>query len=359
MIKYYSAIILFAVLITIVLIVLTTKNNELLKKTRIGFIVSAVLIIVAACCEYTGVMIDGSASNLRPLHLLVKFLELSIVPVIPVVYGNAICPVKSIWKIVMPIALHTLLEFLSMWFGITFFVDASNVYMHCNLYYIYYVAYFVGFLFMVIQISRFCTRYQNQNKLGLVLIMLFLFLGIGWQAIDSSMRVVWLAMAVGDVLFYVFYCDILQQIDSLTGLLNRRNYENRTKELKTPVIILFADIDNFKSINDNYGHQAGDRILAIVGQTLMESYKKYGLCYRVGGDEFSVILTRQFDAVKKCNSDFFTLLNDNRKKEPLLPHVSVGYAEFDPENMTVSQAVAKADAMMYEYKNKRKSVDND
>jgi len=86
--------------------------------------------------------------------------------------------------------------------------------------------------------------------------------------------------------------------DELTGLFNRRHlYEymqqslHRTRRLHMPMSLLLIDIDNFKSINDNYGHQFGDEVLVLIAQTLRESLRNHDTIARWGGEEFLVLLT--------------------------------------------------------------------
>ncbi len=84
--------------------------------------------------------------------------------------------------------------------------------------------------------------------------------------------------------------------DPLTGVYNRRYGEEMLKKmianairLKTSLSIAIIDIDNFKTINDNYGHLVGDEVLKIVGRSLLESVRKSDIVYRYGGDEFVII----------------------------------------------------------------------
>src|SRR5271168_514297 len=85
--------------------------------------------------------------------------------------------------------------------------------------------------------------------------------------------------------------------DSLTGVYNRayldqflgREFDNSTKH-KWPLSVAFADLDNFKSINDNYGHQAGDRILQATARILRGNTRETDLIARFGGEEFVVVL---------------------------------------------------------------------
>lgn len=86
--------------------------------------------------------------------------------------------------------------------------------------------------------------------------------------------------------------------DELTELFNRRHmYEylqlalHRMHRVKTPMCVLLIDIDNFKLINDNYGHQFGDRVLIKIAQTLRHSLRDNDSIARWGGEEFLVVLT--------------------------------------------------------------------
>lgn len=85
--------------------------------------------------------------------------------------------------------------------------------------------------------------------------------------------------------------------DALTGVNNRAYFEKRLKEEldKTrrygqPFSLLMLDIDRFKSFNDNYGHQAGDEVLRIVGKALKDNTRSSDMVFRYGGEEFAVIL---------------------------------------------------------------------
>lgn len=161
-------------------------------------------------------------------------------------------------------------------------------------------------------------------------------------------------MSIADIFFYIFYCDTIQQTDELTGLLNRRNYENRIKAERRPVMVLMADVDSFKQVNDSFGHQFGDLCLTQIGAALKEAYGKTGLCYRVGGDEFCVITSGSEQDMERMNAAFFHNLSRRRKKIADLPHVSVGYMRYEPERTPLSETAAKADQMMYAFKEKSK-----
>ena len=81
------------------------------------------------------------------------------------------------------------------------------------------------------------------------------------------------------------------QLDALTGLLNQNSYLNRTAEMRRSggVLVVF-DVDDFKQINDRYGHLQGDVCLAEIADCIKKAYARCGYCYRIGGDEFCVLL---------------------------------------------------------------------
>jgi diguanylate cyclase (GGDEF)-like protein len=82
--------------------------------------------------------------------------------------------------------------------------------------------------------------------------------------------------------------------DGLTGLLNRGAFDQLTSDLEDstdPLVLLLIDVDDFKMVNDHYGHDVGDQILKKVALTLNEHFHFANSIARIGGDEFSVILT--------------------------------------------------------------------
>ena len=124
--------------------------------------------------------------------------------------------------------------------------------------------------------------------------------------------------------------------DALTGLLNRGAYDMLMQSMDTEhIALLIVDVDHFKSVNDNYGHAVGDRVLKRVAEILKHSFRSVDLICRIGGDEFVVVMTR-------VNSSMRTMVqNKIFKANELLLHpkddlppvsLSVGAAFSDREN---------------------------
>jgi diguanylate cyclase (GGDEF)-like protein len=142
--------------------------------------------------------------------------------------------------------------------------------------------------------------------------------------------------------------------DSLTGLLNRRSFEQRMSVIRRgePVVTFaMADLDHFKMLNDRHGHETGDRALRLFAQVLSESVRTQDLVCRHGGEEFVVALpgctsdkAREiFDALRVRLGAAVTVAG--------LPNftVSIGLVEIDAKDDTLS-VIGRADAALFKAK---------
>lgn len=147
--------------------------------------------------------------------------------------------------------------------------------------------------------------------------------------------------------------------DPLTGVYNRRFFEERPKELierlrkeEVGITIAMADIDNFKLINDRFGHPVGDRVLRRVGENLKNTLRSGDIIIRYGGDEFLIFLVG-------CDSDSASKICDRVKdrvkelsKEFGFPiSISLGFIEVPPEERRpLKELICIADKGMFEAK---------
>ena len=144
--------------------------------------------------------------------------------------------------------------------------------------------------------------------------------------------------------------------DALTGLYNR-NYLNKwqdSKIIEYPLAVLVLDCNHLKHINDNYGHKQGDVVLQQVASNIRYALGNMGYIYRIGGDEFAMILKpSQLD---KMNYLLMVELLEQRldkvrqKENPILPSVSMGYAVYR-KGMDKNEVMRLADRNMYIHKN--------
>lgn len=370
---YYGTLILLAIMKSLVLIVNVISNGNFDKETKKGFIITFTFIIVGAICEWIGVVCDGKIffENKRldiGIHYVIKFIEFTIAPVMPVVFSKMIFESKmnknkGSWEIAFWLILYNIIQLVSV-FGkkLIFYVDDNNKYWHAEFYWIYILAFCVSSIYMIINIFEFSKEYQNKNKIQLNSIIVFLCVGVSIQLVNPKIKTCWLSIAIAASLFFIYYTSIIQYVDGLTKLLNQKCYYTYLEQsVDTMFTLLILDVNNFKYINDNFGHNFGDQILANLGEIIKKEYGEYGRCYRIGGDEFAVLIEKNSEKINRANGKFKKAVKEMRKEIPEFPSVSFGMSTYNPDSKGVhdiSATVEEADARMYKMKNEVKNMAN-
>ena len=151
--------------------------------------------------------------------------------------------------------------------------------------------------------------------------------------------------------------------DALTGLYNRRYVYQFIKEKEgIPFTIYYIDLDNFKSINDKFGHQEGDRALTVTAGKLKECMPE-DVITRVGGDEFLIIelgeqMPEEVERKRKWLEESLEKVYQNDKYLKLIS-ASIGTAYTDSmSKANIDKLVVEADAFMYREKNRKKQEKN-
>lgn len=158
--------------------------------------------------------------------------------------------------------------------------------------------------------------------------------------------------------------------DELTGMLNRRGFVDRVDQIfqfirqhhdqerrhgiRIPFSVIFIDLDNFKQINDEYGHAAGDAVLKHVAQVFAHSVRQGDVVARFGGEEFVVALhaVSVDDAEHVAEKIRKALESSPCVHEGLTLSLtgSFGVAEYRAEDDTLEQLITRADEAMYQAK---------
>lgn len=162
---------------------------------------------------------------------------------------------------------------------------------------------------------------------------------------------------------YKAYCQVqeLSVTDALTGLFNRRKFfEELEREMEranrygSKLSLIMLDIDHFKSVNDQYGHQAGDAVLRSLSKVLIANTRKTDVVARYGGEEFIILLTETgfqgaMDVAKRINEQ---VAREAVKTVagPVCATVSLGLASHEPGDISDS-LLLRADNALYQAKN--------
>lgn len=149
--------------------------------------------------------------------------------------------------------------------------------------------------------------------------------------------------------------------DCLTGLYNRRMFFEQStvllevcKRERTEAVLYFIDLDKFKDINDEFGHEAGDEVLKEVGRRLKNSFRTSDIVCRLGGDEFLIftISHNEDDIQEKIKENINTKIfkEIEYRKSVFNITCSVGSASYPQDETTIEGLVRLADMRMYENK---------
>ena len=148
-------------------------------------------------------------------------------------------------------------------------------------------------------------------------------------------------------------------LDRLTGLLNQAALSQRVEEPEGfDGVVVVCDMDNFKDINDRYGHLVGDEILRNIGNLLQSSIRHEDEAFRWGGDEFVVMFRNQRAAVAmRRMADIESRLRDFRVRGLGVLPIRFSWGAADTEGRVLRDALDEADRNMYTVKRSRAAQD--
>ena len=383
--RYYSAIVFITLTMLGTTVVHLFDNETLSRRVKKEFAIIAILIGTCSLCEFFGIYLNKTDSKYALLHGIFKAIEFSIAPIIPILYAK-IVGIKKIRKnrrmiIFSLIIINIIFELISVFKPFIFYINEENVYTHGFFYAFYIVMYFLGIVLFIFELLKYTQKYQSRNIITLTAILVFLFSGFLVKILSNDIFTDWLVVAISLLLFMIYYSDLSLKVDPMTSLLNRKSYENRLKKIDYPTAVILLDANSFKDINDNYGHQFGDKILKVIAKTILDAYGKYAHCYRIGGDEFCAILKRgkldeltnyqenkysKYEMLEDLNQKFDKLLSLQYEEFPMLKNgVSKGFEIYYGVNdefkhnyfssETIKEVIKIADERMYAEKQKNKT----
>ena len=154
--------------------------------------------------------------------------------------------------------------------------------------------------------------------------------------------------------------------DQLTGIPNRSLFEDRfnqaitiSKRQNTKIAILFIDLDDFKYINDTYGHEAGDKVLITVSKRLLKYLRESDTVSRWAGDEFVIMLSDVKSIINISDLCERILKELNKKitysKKNISLSVSIGISIYPDSSKSYLELIKNADRAMYKAKNSGKN----
>lgn len=330
----------------------TTLNNYRKKPFLIGIILTVVIILSEAGTVFT----DNGSLNIRSINILCNILGFALTPMIPIaiilIFDRRI--LRTHKHLLIPTLINILFTLLSPLFGLIFYVDANNQYIRGDYFFIFVTVCIINLFFLIIRTIEIGKKHNYPIMGKMVALSLFTIIGTSIQLLYPLAYSSWHCVTLSLFLYFLLLSEFDSSFDTLTGFYNRAAFEKVIKELEGTkgFSLIILDINDFKNVNDTYGHDYGDTIIRAVAAIIRKSFNKHYTCYRFGGDEFSII-GKETDQ-EKIEYRLRTMtdnLVEMREKGTQLPTVSYGYSIFlGGEKLDFLKKFKEADDQMYHYK---------
>jgi diguanylate cyclase (GGDEF)-like protein len=180
--------------------------------------------------------------------------------------------------------------------------------------------------------------------------------------VTQGLALLFVGMLVASLAEQLRLANAMSRRDSLTGLRNRQGFLSDTasaaalcRRNQRAMALAFVDLDNFKQVNDRFGHEAGDRLLQVCARVVQQHCRATDIAARLGGDEFVIALPQlQFAEAQAV----MERLRQSFKAQPEVAasqvSMSIGVLVAPHADLTIERLLAEADALMYEAKREGK-----
>lgn len=341
---------------------------KLRRKTRENQLIKAMLVIVLFACitDPIGFIADGGTQPICGVLVYVCnfFLFLTNIMIGPIwvsiicehIIGGLSKAQKIIIGVMTSIGIFTLL--LNIFVPIVFYVDAQNRYQRGVLFFIFVVI-------EVILVLDGIWVYVHAKMKGRVLkffpVMRFIFPMVAGLLIQNQfygLSTIYPFMMISIAGLMLGLQNETVYKDALTGLYNRFYLDKVREDFLngkggSNLTAMMLDLNDFKSINDSYGHSVGDEALKDTAMLLRKGVAEWGSVVRYAGDEFVILLnTVEESDVQDCVDRIKSVMDDfniEAKREYRLS-VAIGYAMLDMKKQSIDELLKEIDAKMYEDK---------
>lgn len=344
------------------------NRKENVHKFFLALILLTILILIL---EILSVLLNSSNYiNLINLHRLVDTLGFTLAPLVPIcatlyTYERTnkykkLNINKFLWTS-LPFVVSTFISLGSYKFNWIFTITDANIYVRGPWFFISPLTsycYYVLNLFVLYQARKKLIR---EELIILSSFAIFPSLLSVFQLYYFIYLTIWNSLAIAIVINYVFIVHSQTKLDPLTQIGNRIAYDEHlailSRKNNVALAVLYIDLDDFKTINDIYGHDEGDKVLQVFARQLEETFEGKGVSIRLGGDEFIVLVSENQTEVLK---GYIEVLSNKinaysvSSNEPYSIKYSYGMAIFNSAYKNIHEFIQYCDKLMYEEKNKKR-----
>ena len=364
MVSYYTVLMILCWMALIVLCVLVHESSWISHEDKRLFYLTYGIIILSSFAEWLGVQLSGNEAI--PVWALeaVKCLDYILTPMA----GGAIVAqmkLRNRWyKVLIGVLIgNTVWQIATCFNGLMIQIDDHHRYVHGPLYGVYVAIYLAVIVLTAAEFLIFGLAYRKRNRFSTISVFVLLLVGIGMQEVlGGEFRTAYVAMTIGVALMFIHYAEFYKMTadeqlmkDAMCDVYSRYAYMkdiewySKMPSLPRAFTVFVFDINGLKTVNDTYGHDAGDELIIGAARCIQKAVGNDGKCYRVGGDEFVVVTHME----EEKTQEVFALLEEETKKwseekKKFSLSISPGCAHAkDYQGLTAEELVKKADRSMY------------
>lgn len=252
-------------------------------------VVICMVLLVAISADY--IISRMGVTDYWPLRRFTTFLNFASAPYIPLLLYMIFASEESKLPPLIPCLLNTVLCFISLFTPLIFTITDKNVYTRGPLFFFPFTVSVCYLLILMWKIKKFRQRRKKGERVFLIVAVILLSGGLYMEVILHYRFLSWDCASVCLILYYLLLNINDSTTDPLTGAYNRSMHTRELSLLRgrAECTIALLDINDFKQVNDVYGHSAGDKFLQQFVALMQLHLPKTALFYRTGGDEFSVL----------------------------------------------------------------------
>ncbi|MDU2063275.1 MAG: GGDEF domain-containing protein [Sporomusaceae bacterium] len=343
-------------------------RKERLHKLFLAFILITIFILLL---EILSVLLNSTTYiHFITAHKIVDTLGFLLAPLVPIcavlyVYermnkSTSINRNQFLW-LGVPLAVNSIISLGCLKFNWIFSITDENIYVRGPLFLVSPITSYFYYLANLVILYRARAKISREELAILSLLTLIPSVLSIFQLYYFIYLTIWNSVAIAVVINYVFLVQSQARVDPLTRLGNRIAYNEYLAALANKSNIVLAainiDLDDFKSINDSYGHHEGDRVLQLFARQLEEVFEGKGALIRWGGDEFIILINENRP---EFLNRYIEMLNNHMNaynvssNKPYDIKYSYGMAIFDNTYNTIHELIEYSDKLMYEAKNKKR-----
>ena len=247
---------------------LTATNQYISRDHKKGFFIAFLGEFFIIVFEIASIFLNGASTDFKPLHFLSNYLGFLLSPIMIVFFAASIGKFHRLKGPIIAIGVYFILFNILVSTKQLFFIDINNTYHRGNLFFLYMVSFFAAVTYLLYETLRYSQKGFLQHRIFACLLSVCFIVSCSIQSFNSAVYTTRIAVVFNLCIYYAYDVEFTNLFDRLTGVLNQGTYLRKIKKLKPQQTLVILDIDDFKDINDNYGHQLGDSCLCIVSQAV-------------------------------------------------------------------------------------------